>query len=124
MRLERIIATMALVTIVSGANAQANCDAFNEAIDSSIKEISFLSAEGIGDNSAPRESNRKTNQLFHMSMINANLVLMQAGKCPLPKTPIHQHAYKISAQKCMLAILKANGTNPLPDCDRSAWVKQ
>ena len=107
--------------------AQANCDQLQAAIEDEMKEVSFHSLSGVTDNSAPRQTNRKLEQLVQIGMIQINLTLMQASKCNMPKVPVQGKAYKESVWKCINAF-EAPGergaeAKPLTECDRSKWVR-
>lgn len=109
---------------VADAQAQTACDRLAEAIETSAKEISFYAVDGALDNSAPRATNRKLEQNMHVGLIQANLTLMQANKCPLPKAPFSESGYKDSAFTCVAAAMRGGDpTKQLPECDRAKWVR-
>ena len=123
------IAALLASCFASGpALANSVCDQFAYAIESSVKEISHYSRGGSIDNSAPRAANRKLDQSIHVGLIQANLTMMQAAKCTLPKEPIQENSYGSAAFKCEMAAFKAGqsgspATTPLPECDRDKWVR-
>lgn len=108
--------------------AQSSCDQLQVAVEDGIKEISFQSLTRYSDNSAPRLTNRKLEQLAQIGMIQANLTLMQASKCNLPKAPVQEKAYKESAGKCLTAldspVERGAEVKPLSECDRTKWIRE
>ncbi|MFZ6745254.1 hypothetical protein ACO0LC_18675 [Undibacterium sp. JH2W] len=105
----------------------STCEQLSIAVEGGVKELAYYEMTGILDNSAPRETNRKLNQVLQMGAIQANLLLMQANKCVLPKLPISETAYRANALQCELASGRASrskeGNTPLAECDRAAWSR-
>ena len=76
-------------------------------------------AEGIGDDSAPRQTNRdveNSNSLLRASMV---LTLMQAHHCALPDHSPSMATYLSPALSCVTDRLK--GTSEPPTCNQATW---
>ena len=123
-----IVVALGLCSCVFEAKAQNVCDQLNVAVENGVKELSFYAMSGIFDDSAPRATNRKLSQVFQMGMIQANLQLLQANKCALPKLPVSEYSYKANALQCELAGSRASrqkeSNAPLPECDRATWDRK
>jgi hypothetical protein len=109
----------------SAAFSQSVCEDLARAAEDNVKEMAYAVTDGSSDNSAPRETNRKLNQIAQSSMLNANLMLMAANKCTMPKLPVSEKSYRDSASECSLAhrMPKSGQPAPLAECDRSKWVR-
>jgi hypothetical protein len=103
----------------TSAFAQSACDALQKAIESEIKEAALSSANGLGDNSAPRATMRQIEIANNLSIIQANIALMAQNKCPPRTAPINPGVYLSEALSCSLAILKSEKDPPA--CDKSTW---
>lgn len=102
------------------------CENLGTAIESGMKELSFIRVDGAADNSAARESNRQLEKVVVTNLMQLNIGLMQANRCNLPKTPFSDSAYYLSALSCSNALLKAqldrSSESPV-ECDRSKWSR-
>jgi hypothetical protein len=73
-----------------------------------------------------KELSRELQRSNAISRIQANLVLMQANKCALPKEEISDKRYINAALQCEIAKSKAQraGEKASPaECDRDKWEK-
>jgi hypothetical protein len=78
----------------------------------------------MDDGSASINEMKKSNALGE---IQANLTLMQANKCAMPKAPVDYGPYLTQALKCNIArssALRAGDHNLPAECDRDKWVRQ
>lgn len=100
------------------------CVSLDFQYDDASREISALTVEGAGDDSAPREAVRQTKISNEISKANLIVNLMAARKCPLPK-----HApgndYSQAATNCAIksAQQRLGGDSAGAACDRSTWQK-
>jgi hypothetical protein len=119
MGMERKAALAAALWIIAGG-AQASCKELAAAIDDSEKDMAMAYAESVGDNSAPRATLRQMRTSTALSVIQINLQLMAAQKCPLPAGPINDSggAYVVPATECALA---SRIEEKPKSCDRSTW---
>lgn len=114
---------VAITAAFSGiAEAQQQCSAFEGLIDGSLKNMALEVAMGIGDNSAPRETNRLLRINNELQSINAYLTLMTQNKCPPVKYAISAAPYSIQAAECRLATL--NSEDKSPACDMKNWQRK
>jgi hypothetical protein len=88
-------------------------------IESNLKLIASERAEGISDNSAPRETMRVIKINNYLQVINMNLMLMKEAKCSLRKKPITMGEYMKEALECQLAQMK--GEKDSPACKMESW---
>jgi hypothetical protein len=100
---------------------QGPCDALAGEVEASVKELAYYSINGTLDDSAPRETNRKLQKVVASNLIQSNLVLMQANKCPMPKLPIYESAYRSAALKCFTAEQPKEGI--ALECVRTKWTR-
>lgn len=120
-----IVCTLALIVLPQLSVAQtqqvsqADCQAFETAIESGVKGVALILAEGIIDNSAPRQTYRSADINNKLQIINLNLLLEVQNKCPIRKTPIVPSIYLSEALDCNLAQVK--GEKDSPACDMKNW---
>lgn len=104
----------------SAASASSGvCASLGTEYDGIEKSLASTYAEGVGDDSAPRETNRRveaSNDLMRASMV---LTLMQAHHCSLPDHSPSVARYLAPALTCATDRLK--GTAEPPSCDESTW---
>ena len=96
------------------------CEALATEVESSLKELAYYSVNGNFDDSAPRETNRKLQKVVAANLIQANLALMQANKCAMPRLPIYESAYRSAALKCLTA---EQTDTAAPECIRTKWSR-
>lgn len=114
----RLFAVLAL-GLASFAHAEPTCPDFDAAIDKLTKNIALSSAEGLVENSAPRQTNRELRINNQLQLININLSLMAQNKCAARKAPVNPMVYLSEALDCATAQLK--GEQDSPACDMTKW---
>jgi hypothetical protein len=121
----RLAGAVVLTAISLGASglaaAQQTCANYESAIDTGLKFIALEKAEGIGDNSAPRETNRQLKIANELAVIQANLALLIASKCPPPARSLNTSAYFLPAMKCSTARMK--GEQKPAACELKDWKR-
>lgn len=111
----------------SSASGQVDaCSTISMRIEESEKQIAYLLASGIGDNSAPRETTRLLSRLSEQEFQSQQLAMMVALRCPkLPVEAISKGArYLAAALSCESATIGANGLSKADApqvCDRKLW---
>jgi hypothetical protein len=135
MRVGRMASAVILgVSIASNCSAQArqpvaepaNCSKLNAAIERNLKEISFLASLRDSEESAPRASVDSSEINSRILSIQADIMLINSGKCSPYSHPISEEAYAMDAVKCHTALLEkelsGGKSSALPQiCDRSTW---
>jgi hypothetical protein len=101
--------------------SQGTCDALAAAVEGGVRDLAHYSFDGTFDSSAMRETNRQLQKVVASNLIQANLTLMQANRCPLPKLPVDEYAYRSAALKCLSAVKPKDGV--APECIRPNWVR-
>ena len=82
------------------AQSQASCSATQAQLETNVKNIARAQYSASGDNSAPRATMRMAEATLFAQLANANLTLLIAMKCPLPREPIDPGQYRIKALQC------------------------
>jgi hypothetical protein len=82
------------------------------------KSLAMTEAEGIGDNSAPRETSRQVEQSNFLARASMALTLMQAHHCTLPDHAPSVIRYLSSALTCTTDRLK---TSQPDSCKMEDW---
>jgi hypothetical protein len=105
------------------ASAQT-CETLAAAIDGDLKRFSF---ESIGGPNEVPEGIRLARAAISLHLVDVNLRLMEAHKCPPIKEPVGP-VYAGAAHRCNLAarsIGVAGATAAAADdaCDKSRWVR-
>lgn len=103
------------------AKSQGTCDALAAAIEASVKDLAYYTFDGALDSSAARETNRQLQKVVAASLIQTNLSIAQANRCPAPKQPIDESAYRSAALKCATATKPKDGV--APECVRPNWTR-
>ena len=103
------------------AKPVAVCDDLAKAVEAGVKEMAYFEQSALGT-PASEVTNRRLSIVAEASKVQSNLLLMQSNKCPMPKQSINSRAYFNNAFACAHAMPKA-GTGPIPECDRSTWVR-
>ena len=97
-----------------------NCAFYEKVYISGNKQLSSIFVEGIGDDSAPRETSR---QLRALNVRMEQLIViqqMQSIGCKLPEQISSISHYLSPALDCGNARLRGNSESP--KCDRDTWV--
>ncbi len=102
-------------------NAQDVYEDFEKSIEHSLKWIALYNAEGMAEDSAPRETNRqlKINNEYFKIMIQ--LQLMEMNNCKPIRNSLNSNKYFFDALKCVTEKLKGNNNSPA--CDVDNWGK-
>jgi hypothetical protein len=98
-----------------------SCEALAATVEAGVRDLAFYSIDGTFDSSAARETNRQLQKVVASNVIQANLTLMQANRCALPKLPIDENAYRSAALKCFTAAKPKDGV--APECIRPTWTR-
>lgn len=117
----------ALLVCFFGSSLQASektpqqvlCEVYDRTYDGANKSIASIEAEGISDNSAPRESNRQLKILNERVQQLIVVQQMQAYGCKVPKATSSGVGYMIHAVECSTEQIKGNFNSIT--CDRSNW---
>jgi len=107
--------------------ASPTCDAFNKAIEASLKDAAQSWAESIGDNSAPRAQLAQAKVANEYTEVQINLKLLIENKCPVPTKPLRWATYAVEALQCSNDRLSARlkgATDDPPSCKIENWKGQ
>jgi hypothetical protein len=118
------LAFLSLLFISKFAFAQSPCDEFAREIDRGLREIAYFDEPAYKETAAS-EASRKMDRAYEVSRMQANLSLMLANRCAMPKYPMEPRIYAENAYKCRRAAPIASvayGEFPT-ECDRTKWVK-
>ena len=96
------------------------CAFYENAYISSNKHLSSIWADGIADDSAPRETNRQLRALNARMEQLIVIQQMQSIGCKLPEQISSVGHYLSPALDCATATLRGNSESP--KCDRNTWV--
>jgi DNA gyrase/topoisomerase IV subunit B len=101
------------------------CEALANAVEDGVKELAFLRSQVELERSAPRETNQQLEKVVTTNLMQMHLTLMQANKCPLPRTTFADSAYSDKAFACSKALIRAQaGDKAFPEaCDRTKWAR-
>ena len=97
------------------------CDEIRSMVEDDVKSM----AESTMDTGNDVVSQLR--KLTSIGQIQANLTLMQANKCQLPKSAVDYRPYLYSASRCAIAKSAAQraGSNARPlECDRDTWTRE
>lgn len=102
------------------------CEALASEVEDGVKELSFAHAQAMFETSAARETNLQLEKVTTTNLMQMHLDLLVAHKCPLPKAPISDTAYRDDAFACardMEKNMNASSKDLPASCDRSKWVR-
>jgi hypothetical protein len=108
-----------MVTAPAWSQLSQVCQQFEWQIRTAEMNLAAELADGFGDNSAPRETNRQLRYANSWASVQTHLGLMAANKCPLFSRPITATTYLTAALECATARLKAEKDSP--KCRRNLW---
>jgi hypothetical protein len=97
------------------------CTKLSDAIDGNLRLLSSSQAENVGDDSAPRNTMRLTEENVLLSEIQGNIALMSAHRCAPYAHTIDRDAYLSDAIKCNIARLSSNTEDVKAACNGSNW---
>lgn len=112
--------TRASATAVPAAGV---CAALASTYDGASKELATNSAEGIGDNSAPRATLRALEDSNTLAEAKMTLDLMRDHHCPMPKSAPARIFYLLPALTCANDRMKASGSVSPASCDQQTWQR-
>jgi len=83
------------------------------------KALALTYAEGVGDDSAPRETNRQVETANNLSRASMTLTLMQAHHCSMPDYEPSVARYMSPALTCATDMLKSGAD--AASCKMESW---
>lgn len=110
----------ALMAVPTLAHA-ADCRAFLDQIERSLKYIAVAEIDSISDESAPRRTMHRAEIANLLLEIQINLNLLALNKCPPPERPISKDSYLVAANACRKA--EQAGRFDAPECRRQTWQR-
>lgn len=106
----------------------SRCEAMSAAIRSAVQEMSYLKAQDVLDNSAPRATMRAGQVGNLQAAVQSRITLMGASQCAPYDGPLSPDAYIPAAMGCIDAETfgehKVAGRPAVPKavaCDRATW---
>jgi hypothetical protein len=113
----------ATATLAAPASAPAaptgTCASLARDYDQIEKGMALTWAEGVGDNSAPRDTSRKIEQSNFLARASMMLTLMQAHHCQLPDHAPSDARYMSNALTCSTDLLRSGAD--APSCKMDTW---
>lgn len=117
-RLFGLAVAVALGAGPAAAQVGANCPAISDAYEAALKDLAYASTKGMLTRSAPQATQTASEQMVSLARAQANLDLLIASRCPLPKSPVSEQAYMSAAADCALA---SDEAQMRAKCARSEW---
>ena len=102
--------------------ARALCKNAESLIEDSLKTIAYENTSGMGDNSAPRETNRQLRIVAASNVIYTQQLHMQSLQCPSIQWSISYLPFTSFALTCSLAI--ARNEDYKEKCNRKSWSRE
>lgn len=96
------------------------CDKLAGEYDQAEKALAMTFAEGVGDDSAVRETSRQIESSNFISMAGIAVSLMEAHHCSMPDHAPSTARYLSPALTCATDRLK-NGSPDTPSCKMDTW---
>ena len=90
--------------------------------DNVEKNLGANLSRSLTENSAPRATLGKLEDLELLTMAGMIYQMMKDQKCPLPTTPPSATSYVMAASTCDLERLRQRSSN-IPECNRENWKK-
>ena len=117
------VAVFASALLLSGQAFAESCDVLAQKLVNIDKSVQYERISGIGDNSAPRETNRLLTVGTLLQRKQYIFGVMQAQKCPIPK--VVEYSFMTAAADCRLAILSDRNGMAKEEvdkkCDKALW---
>ena len=113
------VSISAPVPATSGPASPGVCSKLAGDYDQAEKSLSMTYAEGVGDDSAPRETYRQIENSNDLARASMMLTLMQAHHCALPDHAPSEATYLSNALTCTTDRLK--GTSDPASCKFENW---
>lgn len=101
------------------AAAAGVCSKLAADYDQIDKALALTFAEGVGDNSAPRETNRQIENANYLSRASMMLTLMAAHHCSMPDHAPSDARYMTPALTCATDMIKTGAD--APSCKTDNW---
>ena len=112
----------AAIVAAPSSGPMSTCADLAASYDDISKELASIDAEGVGDNSAPREAVRQTRTNSEYLKATMVITLLAQNKCTAPKQLPDSITYAIPAMQCETALLTWPDAKSLPDkCIRAKW---
>lgn len=109
----------AIAAPTTASPSSGACSGLASAYDGVEKSLALTYAEGVGDNSAARETNRQMENANDLAKASMILTLMQAHHCAMPNHAPSMATYISSALTCATDRLK--GVSDAPSCKMDTW---
>jgi hypothetical protein len=110
----------------TGALAQATpmstCASLAFQWDTVEKNLAANLSQSLTENSAPRATLGKLQDLEQLAKAEMIYQMMKDQKCPLPTTPPSAATYVLAASSCDLERLRQR-TSDVAECNRETWKK-
>jgi hypothetical protein len=106
-------------TTAPAAASSGTCASLARDYDQVDKSLALTYAEGIGDNSAPRETNRRIENSNDLARASIIVTLMQTHHCAMPDHAPNVIRYLSEALTCSTDRLK--GTQDPPSFKTDSW---
>jgi hypothetical protein len=125
--LEKVAVSTFLVwmgmTCAPAVRAQGNalCSQLDSHIRQEQKLIASETAQGFGDNSAPRETSRQLRISNSWAAISVAMLNMQANRCPALGRDVSDVAYLIPAMNCATDRMRASPSSRPESCNLENW---
>lgn len=107
--------------VVLSENTKSLCRASEGYIEENLKSIAYENISGIGDNSAPRETNRQLKINAAGNQITNQLIHMQSLQCPAIQWSITHTVFTSYAIECSLAVTRNEDYKE--KCNRKNWTR-
>ena len=111
--------TVAAPTAGTSAAGSPVCSKLAADYDQVDKALALTFAEGLGDNSAPRDTTCKIEESNDLSRASMMLTLMQAHHCPMPDHAPSDTRYMSDALTCATDMLRSGAE--APSCKTDTW---
>jgi hypothetical protein len=106
---------------VLSESTKALCKTAESLIEELLKSIAYESVAGIGDNSAPRETNRQLKVVAATNQLHIQQFHMQSLQCPAIQWSISYSAFTSAALGCSLA--STTNDEYKEKCNRKNWSR-
>ena len=106
---------------VLSESTKALCKTAESLIEELLKSIAYESVAGIGDNSAPRETNRQLKVVAATNQLHIQQFHMQSLQCPAIQWSISHSAFTSAALGCSLA--STTNDEYKEKCNRKNWAR-
>jgi hypothetical protein len=113
------IAANAFAAPVPAAASSGVCASLAHDYDQVEKGMALTWAEGVGDNSAPRDTGRKIEASNFLARASMMLTLMQAHHCQMPDHAPSDGRYMSNALTCSTDLLRSGAD--APSCKMETW---